>query len=223
MSTSITDNRVATIAKEELAILPAEEYEGDIIIIDSLQDVDNALEVLRKASVIGFDTETRPSFKKGITHKVALMQLANNKTCYLFRLNNIGMPDSLNDFLEDESVTKVGLSIHDDFHNLNKITDLNPGGFIDLQSFVKQFKIHDNSLTRIYSILFGKRISKGQRLTNWEAENLTHNQQMYAALDAFACVKIYNYLTDGNFTVENSPYYRELPQPDVTNNKTTTD
>lgn len=204
---------IVTISKQELATLPAAHYEGTIHLIDSPEQVEAAADMLRKAEIIGFDTETRPSFKRGQSYQVALMQLSTPTDCFLLRLNVIGLPECIKSILEDESIPKIGVSLHDDFHNLHKIYTLKPGGFIDLQPFVKDFKIIDNSLSRIYAILFGKRISKGQRLTNWEATKLTEGQKQYAAFDALSCIQIYRHLTAGNFTPENSPYYRLKPEP----------
>lgn len=115
--------------------------------------------------------------------------------------------------LENPNITKIGLSIHDDFHNLHKIFDLSPAGFIDLQNYVKDFKIADNSLSKIYAVLFDRRISKGQRLTNWEASSLTPNQQIYASLDARACLEIYDFLEKGEFDPASSPYRKVIEEP----------
>lgn len=195
-----------TIDKEELSKLAAANYHGNIVVIDKPEQVDDAIKTLRRSSIIGFDTETRPSFRKGVQYKVALIQLATTDSCYLFRTNLIGYPKELIDLLEDPKILKVGLSIHDDFHNLKKVAEIEPEGFIDLQTFVKDFKIADNSLSRVYAILFGKRICKGQRLSNWEQGDLTEAQQMYAALDAYACIRIYEYLIGNNFDPKSSKY-----------------
>lgn len=195
-----------TISKEALSKLPAAPFTSSIHLIDKAEDVEQALTELRNAEIIGFDTETRPSFKKGQLHTVSLLQLATPDTCYLFRLNKIGLVEGLIEILQDPALLKVGLSIHDDFHSLRRLSPLEPQGFIDLQQYVKQFKIIDNSLSRIYGILFGERISKGQRLTNWEAETLTTAQQGYAALDAVACIRIYRHLKSGAFYPFTSPY-----------------
>lgn len=197
---------ILTISKEELAALPIARFNGKIRIIDNADQVSEAIEALRRAEVIGFDTETRPSFKKGTINEVSLLQLSDSKTSYLFRINRIGMPEALVKFLEDENILKIGLSIHDDFHNLSRICEFSPEGFIDLQEFVKKYSIADNSLSKIYAILFGQRISKGQRLTNWEAASLSAAQQSYASLDAVACVEIYNYLKSDRFECNNSAY-----------------
>lgn len=189
-------------------------YVGNIHVIDRPEQVADAIVALREGGILGFDTETRPCFKKGQHHTVALLQLSTHTDCYLFRLCRIGMPDSVKDLLEDANVLKIGLSIHDDFHNLRHLRELEPAGFIDLQPYVKDYLIADNSLARIYGIIFGKRISKNQQLTNWEAQNLTQAQQNYASLDALACIQIYDVLESGEFVPQNSPYYQEIPAPE---------
>ncbi len=197
---------VISISKQQLSSLPAAHFEGTIRVVESEEQVKEALSVLRRNAILGFDTETRPSFRKGCSNTVALIQLSTRDVCFLFRINRIGLTQSIIDLLEDESILKIGLSTHDDFHNLNKIAEINPQSFIDLQSYVKQFKIADNSLSRIFGIIFGERISKSQRLTNWEADTLTQSQQSYAALDAMACIKVYDYLATGKFDPRHSPY-----------------
>lgn len=195
-----------SISKQQLAALPVAQYTGSIIVVDKPDMVDSAIARLRSCEIIGFDTETRPSFKKGLNYNVALMQLSSADECYLFRLNKIGLPDSLKALLEDKDITKVGLSIHDDFRNLHKTHEFEPQGFIELQEFVTQWNIIDKSLTKLYGIIFGKRLSKSQRLSNWEADQLAEGQQNYAALDALACVRIYNHLKDGKFDPSSSKY-----------------
>ncbi|MBD5201197.1 MAG: 3'-5' exonuclease domain-containing protein 2 [Bacteroidales bacterium] len=200
-------NFTISIPKETLNSLPAAEYQGEIHVIDQPEQVENAILRLRSSDVVGFDTETRPSFKKGQTHQVSLIQLATRSECFLFRLNHLGLPTPLLDYIEDEHQLKIGLSIHDDFHNLQRLhPGLSPAGFIDLQDFVKKWKITDTSLTKIHAILFGKRISKSQRLTNWEAETLSPHQQSYASLDALACINIYDYLHNGEFSPAKSNF-----------------
>ncbi len=184
-----------TITKQELAELEKVNFEGEIYVIDHPVEVDNAVAYLSTKSALGFDTETKPAFKRGQVNNVALLQLATEDECFLFRLNKIGYPESLEKLLCNESVKKIGLSLRDDFAALRKRTGKKPQNFIDLQLFVDKFGIEDNSLQKIYAIIFGKKISKSQRLSNWEAAELTPAQQSYAAIDAWACLKIYNYLT----------------------------
>ena len=209
------DKAIITISKEEISMLPAADYAGKIEIIDKPEQVASAVEKLLTADVIGFDTETRPSFRKGQYHNVALIQLAIDDVAYLFRTNIIGLPKQLIEILENPDLLKVGLSLRDDFHNLNKISEIRPEGFIDLQSYVKNFKIADASLSRIHAILFGERLSKGQRLTNWEATELSEAQQSYAALDAKACINIYKFLKSGMFDPADSPYLTIPPEPEI--------
>lgn len=185
---------VNTISKEQLSVLPQETFSGRIITIQSETEAEKACAYLEKYNAIGFDTETRPAFKKGVSHKIALMQLSTDDTCFLFRLNVIGLPDCLGNILINPAIKKIGLSLKDDFSAIHKRKPIVPSNFIELQSFVKDYGIEDNGLQRIYGILFEKRISKGQRLSNWEADTLSDAQKMYAAIDAWACLKIYKEL-----------------------------
>lgn len=195
-----------SISKQQLAELPAAHFRGSIVVVDNPDMVEHAIEQLRKSEVIGFDTETRPSFRKGQNYDVALMQLSSSQSCYLFRLNKIGLPEPLKKLLEDKDIIKIGLSIHDDFRNLHKKYPFEPQGFVELQQFVTQWNISDKSLTKLYGILFGERLSKSQRLSNWEADELSESQQNYAALDALACVRIFNHLKSGLFNPDLSNY-----------------
>ena len=183
-----------SITKEEIALLPVEEFKGQVITINTKKDATLAVEYLSQYPQVGFDTETRPSFKKGQRFKIALMQVSTEEVCFLFRLNRIGVPKVLEEFLANTSILKIGLSLRDDFGAIKKRTNIEPANFLDLQNFVKQFEIEDASLQKIYAILFKRKISKGQRLTKWEADVLSDSQMKYAALDAWACLKIYNML-----------------------------
>lgn len=182
------------ISKEKVNELPIETFDGDIIVIDTIEEAKKAIEYLKQFKIIGFDTETRPVFRKNESHKVALIQLSTIDTCFLFRLNIIQYPDMLDELICNKNVLKVGLSLRDDFAALRQRTDCPPLNFIDLQTLVVDYGIKEMSLQKIYAILFEKKISKGQRLSNWEASTLKESQKMYAAIDAWACLKIYNYL-----------------------------
>lgn len=186
-----------TISKAEIAQLPKVLFEGRIFVVYTEADTEKAVEYLKTQQIVGVDTETRPSFKRGMTHKVALLQIATTDTCFLFRLNRIGMPESLQNFLMSD-VLKIGLSLKDDFMMLRRRKDVHAeeGNWIELQDYVGRFGIEDRSLQKIYANLFGQKISKSQRLTNWEAETLTEAQMKYAATDAWACVEIYNCLAE---------------------------
>ena len=186
-----------TISKQELEALPVVNFSGNVVVVNDEEQARAAVAALRESGVvIGFDTETRPAFQKGVTYKVALVQLSARNTAFLFRLNKMGgIGKALSGLLEDPDVVKVGVSTHDDFHNLRRWEPgLEPRGFIELQQLVKRYGIEDMSLAKIYGILFRRKISKRQRLTNWEAAELTDKQLAYAALDAVACVEIYSEL-----------------------------
>lgn len=182
------------ISKEKINELPIEIFEGEIIVIDKVEDVQDAVDYLKQFKILGFDTETRPVFRKHVSHKIALLQLSTINKCFLFRLNQIQYPNSLDDLICNDKIMKVGLSLRDDFAALRQRSDCPPLNFIDLQTFVKAFNIKDMSLQKIYAILFNKKISKNQRLSNWETSILKESQKMYAAIDAWACLKIYNHL-----------------------------
>lgn len=205
---------IINISKDELAALPVKNYRGNIEVIDSSGQIPRALKELRKWPVVGFDTETKPAFRKGVCNNVALMQIATEDSCFLFRINKIGLQQNLIDYLEDPAFTKIGLSLHDDFNVLNRSEKISPAGFIDLQTIVRAFEISDISLQKIYAILYGQRISKSQRLTNWEADVLTGAQKAYAALDAKACLEIYHTLSSGQFMPSQCKYRHIETEPE---------
>lgn len=186
-----------TIAKAEIADLPRACFPGRIFVVYTEAEAAKAVDYLNTCRIVGVDTETRPSFRRGTSHKVALLQISTEDTCFLFRLNRIGMPESLEDFLAGD-VLKVGLSLKDDFMMIRRRKEVHTenGNWVELQDYVSRFGIEDRSLQKIYANLFGQKISKSQRLSNWEAETLTEGQCMYAATDAWACVRIYECLSE---------------------------
>lgn len=195
-----------SIEKTDIQRMPQVMFPGDIHVIDSIYHVKEAVRVLSNSPLVGFDTETKPSFRKGVVHKTALIQISTIDECFLFRSCKIGMPDVLAQYLASAEHKKVGLSLHDDFKIMRKLSNMEPAGFIDLQDVVGDYCITDISLQKIYAILFGGKIAKGQQLTNWEAPELSAAQQNYGAVDAWACLKIYNYLSQGLFNPNLSPY-----------------
>ena len=191
--------------------MPKVLFPGRIFVVYTESDAEKAVAYLKDQRIVGVDTETRPSFKRGTTHKGAFWQISTQDTCFLFRLNRIGMPDSLQEFLMSDTL-KIGLSLKDDFNSLRKRQDMHPdrGNWIELQEYVGKFGIEDRSLQKIYANLFGEKISKNQRLSNWEADVLSEGQKLYAATDAWACVEIYNCLSElestGNYEIiQNEP------------------
>ena len=195
-----------SIPKQDVGQLEQVVFPGVITVIDTPEAADAAVAELERETLLGFDTETRPTFQKGHVNKVALMQISTDTKAYLFRLNKIGITKSLIRLLENRDITKVGLSIRDDFCMMHRSEEFEPKSFIELQEYVRQFHIIDSSLQRIYAIVFGKRISKSQQLSNWEAPTLTSAQQSYAAIDAWACLCLYRKLKAGEFVPEESAY-----------------
>lgn len=181
----------AKFEKSEIAALPKVLFDGRIFVILSDREADRAVDYLLRQSILGFDTETRPSFRRGQMHKVALLQVATHDTAFLFRLNRIGMCDSIVRLLSDRKVLKVGLSLKDDMMQLQHRRHFQTGTFVEIQQEVQQLGVQDMSLQKLYANLLGGRISKTQQLTNWEADVLTEAQQRYAATDAWACIQIH--------------------------------
>ena len=177
--------------KKEVNNLPVASFDGRIIVIMTEQEAEKAVDYLLSSDILGVDTETRPTFKKGHASKVALLQVSNRDTCFLFRLNMIGLCAPVKRLLENTAVPMVGISWHDDMLMLHKRGDFKAGRFIELQKMVGLIGIEDLSLQKVWANLFSQKISKRQRLTNWEADILTDAQKKYAALDAWACIQIY--------------------------------
>lgn len=180
--------------KNKIAQLPRITFPGRIEVVLNEYAADKAVDYLLTKDILGVDTETRPSFRKGAMHDVALLQVAGHDICFLFRLNIIGMPLSVMRLLEDTTVMKVGLSWHDDLSMLHRRAAFVPGNFIDLQDIVSDLGIEDKSLQKLYANIFGMRISKREQLTNWERDVLTDKQKMYAATDAWTCINLYEEL-----------------------------
>lgn len=182
--------------KTFIVSLPRFTFDGKIVVVQSERETRQAIDYLSHCDIVGFDTETRPSFQKGVVHKVALLQISSENICFLFRLCMTGLMPEVIRFLSDKNIIKVGLSLSDDFMMLKKRAVFTPGGFIDLQTYVREMGIEDQSLQKIYANLFHQRISKRAQLRNWEADVLDEAQKLYAATDAYACLKLYKELRE---------------------------
>lgn len=180
--------------KSWIAPLPRVEFPGRIIVIASPLETESAVNHLLSMPVLGVDTETRPSFSKNQHFETSLLQVATQNECFLFRLNYTGMTPAIIRLLEDRTVPKIGLSWHDDLAGLKRLHNFTPGWFIDLQNHIKEIGIEDLSLQKMYANLFGERISKAERLSNWERDVLKPAQLSYAAIDAWACIRLYEEL-----------------------------
>ena len=180
--------------KAKISSLEPVLFEGRIVMVLSEYEASRAVRYLLSQPILGVDTETRPSFKKGGMNPVSLLQVASHDVCFLFRLNHIGISPSVRQLLEDTTVPKIGLSWHDDLLQLHRLGEFETGLFIDLQDHVREIGIQDLSLQKLYANLFGRKISKRQRLTNWEADVLNDKQKTYAATDAWSCIQLYEEL-----------------------------
>ncbi|WP_167618574.1 3'-5' exonuclease [Maribellus sediminis] len=185
-----------SITNEELVEMPLKSFEGEIIVIDSIKKVRSAVKELSKHRIIGFDTETKPSFKKGVVNKVALLQLSTRNRAYLFRINLIGLPKEIVNLLSNKDIIKPGVAIRDDIKGLQEFAKFKPAGFVELQDEAKDMGIQNFSLKKLTAIACGFRISKGQQLSNWEAPELTEPQQLYAATDAWAALVIFEHFSN---------------------------
>jgi ribonuclease D len=183
------------ITIEEIKELELKWFEGDICLVDNLDKFHTVLPRLKNSRLLGFDTESKPSFKKGRKNKVSLIQLADDQTACLFRINKIGIPDELARILSNPGTIKCGVAIHDDIKLLSGIRKFNPSGFVDLQPFVKDYGIDSSGLKKLAAIVLGFRISKRQQVTDWESDKLSEAQLIYAATDAWVCYQIYRKLT----------------------------
>lgn len=180
--------------KKDIPALPRAVFGGRIFVIDTEADAEKAVNYLLSQDILGIDTETRPSFKKGHSHEVALLQVSTHDTCFLFRLNRTGLTSAIIRLLEDIRVPKIGLSLKDDILSLHRRADFRPGKFIDIQKHVGELGVEDLSLQKLYANFFHQKISKTVRLSNWETDVLSDSQKLYAATDAWACINIYEEL-----------------------------
>ena len=187
----------ANITSEEIAACELSWFKGEIVLVEDLETFYSVLPRLNKTDLLGFDTETKPTFTRGKRHKVSLIQLSTDDLAVLIRINKIGLPEELLRLLSDNTVIKAGVAIHDDIRFLKGVRKFSPDGFIDLQSFVKDFGIESSGLKKLTAIILGFRISKRQQITDWEADKLTEAQQVYAATDAWVCHQIYRKLMSG--------------------------
>lgn len=182
-----------SITPDEIQKLDYVSFPGKIYVIESVgAEFNRAIAYLRAQKVIGFDTETRPTFSpQQPRYGVALLQLSGRDKAFLFRINKMGMHRRLCNLLADARILKVGAAIHDDIRGLQKKHDFAPAGFVDLQKIVWEWGIRDKSVKKMAAIIMGARVSKTQQLSNWEADSLSESQQMYAATDAWVCREMY--------------------------------
>ena len=179
------------MTKEELQTLSLFNHHGRYELVETIPSAERAIEELKKATTLGFDTETRPSFRKGEFYHVAMLQLASYECCYLFRLNKIPLSAELVSLLADDKIIKVGVGVRDDIIALQKRLHFTPGGFIDLAEKTRISKSLSLSLRSLCGMYLNQRLSKGAKVTNWESPVLSESQARYAANDAFVSLLIF--------------------------------
>jgi ribonuclease D len=182
------------ISKEEVAELDLIQYNGPIKLITNEESFLEEIPHIREQTILGFDTETRPSFKKGVVYPTALIQISALDQAWILRVSRMGYPPELLELLTRGDILKVGLGLNDDLRRLRADFQFEPGGFLDLQQYVAAFRIEEKGLKKLSGIVLGRRISKAQQVSNWDADLLTEAQLRYAATDAWICLKIYNRL-----------------------------
>lgn len=187
---------INTISNEALNELPLQHYNGEIVVVEDADGIAQVIKEINNNEVLGFDTETRPSFKKGKINQISLIQLTTKKTTYLIRLNKTGFSTELKYLLSSEAVLKVGVGIRDDIRGLQRLAEFNPGGFVELQTMATDIGLKDFSLKKLAGILLKFRVSKRQRLSNWEADTLSQSQLIYAATDSWVALEIYKKLSN---------------------------
>ena len=182
-----------SISPEEIGELTLAAFQGEITVIDAVDDkFFAAVRYLRRQTVLGFDTETRPTFSpEQHSNGTAILQLSGKEKAFLFRVQKLGLPKQLASILASSTIIKVGAATRDDVKGLQAITEFKPRGFVDLQSMVWEYGIRDKSVKKMAAIILGVKISKAQQLSNWEAEHLSESQMKYAATDAWICREMY--------------------------------
>ena len=182
------------ITKQEINELPLFKYEGKTIIAATEAQIDKAIFEIEEHEIVGFDTESKPTFKKGQFNHVALIQIAVPEKVYLLRIHQVGITTTLARFLSNEKIKKIGIALDDDIIALSKKRRFNPGGFVDLNKIAPTLGIENIGARNLSALLLNNRISKNQQISNWENQFLTEPQIKYAATDAWICLEIYNKL-----------------------------
>lgn len=191
-----------SITKEEINHLPLIQFEQKIILVSQPSEVSKALKALEGEEVLGFDTESRPSFSRHESYKPALLQLSSASVACLFRLNLLGLCPEFTALLEDKKILKIGVAIHDDIRLLKQLSPFEAENFIDLGLVAKHLEIKTSGLRSLTGLFLGRRLSKGAKLTNWEAPKLTKVQLTYAATDAWISRELYLHLKNRNMIPE---------------------
>lgn len=182
------------ISNDEINLLPLEAFEGEIVVIEDIDDVLVAIREINRHKKVGFDTETKPVFVRGQFNKVAILQIALPNKVFIFRLKATGVTPEMAGFLSDSGIEKVGVAVRDDIKALQHLRPFIPGGFVDLAPMAKAAGLEVESVKKLTGLLLGFRISKSAQTSNWEADVLNDKQISYAATDAWVCLQIHDVL-----------------------------
>ena len=189
-----TESDKVSISNEEMLLLPLQAYSGKVVLIQTAEELESAVLALENEKILGFDTETRPSFKRGEFYKVALVQLATANIVYLIQIQKTGLSEGFANILSNPNIIKAGVAIRDDIKGLQKFRRYNAEGFVDLSLVAREKGIGVESVKKLTALLLGFRISKSAQTSNWETPTLTEKQIEYAATDAWVCLEIYHKL-----------------------------
>ena len=182
------------VSKDEIKNYSIEKFTGKIHVIEKQNDISEAYSFLKKQKILGFDTESKPTFKKGVSSKVSLIQFTTEDQAFLFRINKIGFNEKLIDIISDKKIKKIGIAIFDDIKALKKIKSFESNSIIDLNHLALNLGFESIGAVKLSILILGFAISKSVRLSNWERENLSISQLEYAATDAWICNMIYKKL-----------------------------
>ena len=185
------DSEYMGIEKDAINRLPLYTYNGTVELIRNVADAERAVEVLKSERVLGFDTETRPAFKKGVGYPPALVQLAGKDVVYIFQIGLMGTLMPLVELFKDASVLKTGVAIHDDLVKLKGLETFFEAGFLEITKITEEVGIANKGLRGLTAYLLGVRVSKGMQVSNWGQDTLSEAQIRYAATDAWVSRKIY--------------------------------
>ncbi len=188
-----------TISKDEINECELGCFEGSVVVIEDTDSAQSAIQYLCTRKTIGFDTESKPSFRKGEHHPISLIQLATLDTAFLFRLNKMQTIPDFSPVFSNKEIIKVGLGIKDELVELEKKLSLTCEGFADLEKVAHYHKFHQRGVRALSAFFLNIRISKSAQKSNWERSDLTQQQMRYAATDAWVCLLIYNSMTDQGF------------------------
>jgi ribonuclease D len=179
------------ITRDEMNALPIRRYEGDVHLVESAQQLEHAAADILQAAAVGFDTETRPAFRKGESHLPSLAQVATARAVYLFPLQRLDCSAVLAELLGAPHIVNAGVALADDLRQLQQLFEFAPAAALDLGHVARRHGLKQTGLRNLTGIFLGTRIPKGTKTTNWAAPRLTPQQVTYAATDAWACRELY--------------------------------